>query len=401
MEVIILAGGLGKRLRSVVSDVPKCMAPVGGKPFLGYVLEWLQRFPVSRVILSVGYLREPLMAWVNARKWPFEVDYAIENQPLGTGGGIRLALSRCRGNHVIVLNGDTFFNVDLSAMPFDAPITVALKPMRNFDRYGTVNFDGEMITAFREKEPCEEGLVNGGVYALDPSQLDLSLMPSRFSFEKEVLEPLCEYDQVAGWVQDNYFIDIGVPDDYVRSQQELPELQAILKASDALLSMDADTLLLDRDGVINRWLPGEYVSRWEQFAFLPGVRECLRRWSRKFRTIAIVSNQRGVGKGVMTEDQLKQVHGRMLSEIRAAGGRIDGIYVCTSLSEDDPRRKPNPGMYQELLRDFPHVRKAVMAGDSHYDRDFARQCGIPFVLVETAILRVPGAVSSDSSESPA
>ena len=400
MEAVILAGGLGTRLRSVVSEVPKCMAPVDGKPFLQYMLEWLSRFDVSHVVLSVGYLREVIFAFIDSREWPFEISYAVEEEPLGTGGGIRLALTKCREDRVIVLNGDTFFNVDLKALTFAAPVTLALKPMRDFDRYGAVDLDGGLVTGFHEKTACTEGLINGGVYALVRSRLDLAFYPGRFSFEKDLLEPLAAARLVAGQVQEGYFIDIGIPEDYTRAQRELPEIRAVLKASDVLLSMDADTLLLDRDGVINRWLPGDYVDSWEKFSFLPGILESLREWAGHFRRIFLVTNQRGVGKGRMTQEQLETVHARMRSEIAAAGGRIDGIYLCTAVSEDDPRRKPNRGMFDEILAAYPDVRpeRTVMLGDSRYDREFAANCGIGFVLMETAeiTLRYQEAVSSDS-----
>ena len=400
MEAVILAGGLGTRLRSVVSKVPKCMAPVDGKPFLQYMLEWLSRFDVSHVVLSVGYLREVIFAFIDSREWPFEISYAVEEEPLGTGGGIRLALTKCREDRVIVLNGDTFFNVDLKALTFAAPVTLALKPMRDFDRYGAVDLAGGLVTGFHEKTACTEGLINGGVYALVRSRLDLAFYPGRFSFEKDLLEPLAAARLVAGQVQEGYFIDIGIPEDYTRAQRELPEIRAVLKASDALLAVGADTLLLDRDGVINRWLPGDYVDSWEKFSFLPGILESLREWAGHFRRIFLVTNQRGVGKGRMTQEQLETVHARMRSEIAAAGGRIDGIYLCTAVSEDDPRRKPNRGMFDEILAAYPDVRpeRTVMLGDSRYDREFAANCGIGFVLMETAeiTLRYQEAVSSDS-----
>ena len=386
MEAIILAGGLGTRLRSVVSEVPKCMAPVAGKPFLEYVLEWLSRYDIDHVVLSVGYLKEVIFQYVESRSWPFEISYAIEEEPLGTGGGIRLALSRCRGDHVYVLNGDTFFNVDLDALPFAAPVTLALKPMRDFDRYGAVDWDGELVTGFREKEACAEGLINGGVYAIDRSQLDLALYPKRFSFEQELLVPLSRLKLVSGRVQEGYFIDIGIPEDYARAQRELPEIQAVLTASDAVLASRADTLFLDRDGVINRWLPGDYVRTWEQFSFLPGILECLRAWAGKFRHILLVSNQRGVGKGLMTQEALDEVHARMLAEIRRAGGRIDGLYVCTALDKDDSCRKPRTGMFEKARRDFQDIspERCLMVGDSDSDRAFAQNCGMDFILMETA-----------------
>ena len=400
MEAVILAGGLGTRLRGVIGEIPKCMAPIDGKPFLQYQLEWLSRFDISHVVLSVGYLREQVIDFVNSRDWPFEISYAIEKEPLGTGGGIRLALSRCRGNLVYILNGDTFFNVDLNALSFTAPVTLALKPMRDFDRYGAVEWDGDLVTGFREKAPCAEGLINGGIYAIDRSQLDMALYPKRFSFEHEVLEPLSDLFLVAGRVLDGYFIDIGVPEDYERAQRELPEIQAVLKASDAVLASEVDTLFLDRDGVINRWIPGDYVRSWDRFVFLPGILESLRAWAGRFRHIIIVSNQRGVGKGRMTQEQLDAVHGRMLEEIRQAGGRIDGIYVCTAVEAEDPRRKPNTGLFEEARHDYPDItpERSLMLGDSHYDRDFARNCGVDFVLMETAdiTLRFQEAASSGS-----
>ena len=405
MEAIILAGGLGTRLRGVIGEIPKCMAPVDGKPFLQYQLEWLSRFDIRHVVLSVGYLREQVMDFVKSREWPFDISFAVEKEPLGTGGGIRLALTKCRGKQVFVLNGDTFFNVDLEALTFTAPVTLALKPMRDFDRYGAVDWDGDLVNAFHEKRPCAEGLINGGVYAIDRSQLDMSLFPKRFSFEQEVLEPLTQYGLVAGVVQDGYFIDIGIPEDYARAQRELPEIQAVLRASDAVQVAEADTLFLDRDGVINRWLPGDYVRTWDMFAFLPCILESLRNWARRFKHIIIVSNQRGVGKGRMTQEELDTVHARMLDEIRRAGGRIDAIYTCSELDEDHPMRKPQTGMFAQACRDFPDItpERSLMLGDAESDREFAANCGMPFVLMETAdlTLRFQAAASSDSSESPA
>jgi histidinol-phosphate phosphatase family domain/HAD-superfamily hydrolase, subfamily IIIA len=395
MEAIILAGGLGTRLRGVIGGIPKCMAPVNGKPFLQYQLEWLSRFDVRHVVFSVGYLKEQVIDFVKGREWPFAVSFAVEKEPLGTGGGIRLALQKCREKQVFVLNGDTFYNVDLSALSFTAPVTLALKPMRDFDRYGAVDWDGDLVTGFREKQYCAEGLINGGVYAIDRSQLDISLFPKTFSFEREVLEPLTDYGLVAGEVQDGYFIDIGIPEDYARAQRELPEIQAVLKASDAVLSSEADTLFLDRDGVINRWLPGDYVKSWDQFAFLPGIRECLRKWAGHFKHVVLVSNQRGVGKGMMTPEDLEKVHDRMLEEIRQAGGRIDAVYTCTELEEDHPMRKPQPGMFLEACRDFPDIapERSLMLGDSESDRHFAANCGMSFVLMETAELAMDRAAT--------
>lgn len=384
MEVIILCGGLGTRLRGVVHDIPKCLAPINGKPFLGYLLDWLGGYSVNHVVFSVGYLREQVIDFIQSREWPFTYDFAEEETPLGTGGGIRLALGFCHENQVFVINGDTFYPVDLDSMPFEYPVTLALKPMMDFDRYGAVTVaTPARVVAFQEKQYCDEGLINGGVYAIDRSRLDLSSLPDKFSFEKEVLEPGAAIGQVGGWVSDAYFIDIGIPEDYERAQWALPAWKAVQEASRAVLQADADTLFLDRDGVLNRLLPGDYVRSWSQWEWMPGVLGELARWSAKFRHIVLVTNQRGVGKGLMTDADLSRIHARMMTEILEAGGRIDLILACTALSEEDPRRKPNPGMFQETQALFPDIdaKSSVLLGDSPSDAAFAANCGMRFILL--------------------
>ncbi len=230
MEAIILAGGLGTRLRSVVKAVPKCMAPVCNQPFLYYQLQYLSKFKeIDHVILSVGYLREVIFDWMEGREYPFEVSYAIEETPLGTGGGIKLALRQVRGNEVIILNGDTFFNVNLtelvSTRKEDAAITLVLKGMENFDRYGTVTLsDQSIIEQFNEKKPCEKGLINGGVYHINLKNFPIDLIPDKGSFEKDVLEAHVANHILQGYISSAYFIDIGIPTDYQKANNDFREL---------------------------------------------------------------------------------------------------------------------------------------------------------------------------------
>ena len=229
-DVVILAGGLGTRLRSVVSDVPKCMAPVGGRPFLDWILRWTSRFEVNRIILSLGYMGNIVTDWMESgcRFSPVPVDWVIEETPLGTGGGIRLAMRKVSTERTVVMNGDTFFNVDLDALcafneAVGSPLTVALKPMTGFDRYGSVTLDGDgRITSFNEKRYCEKGLINGGVYCMDSSFGLMEDKPDKFSFEKEVLEPLSGHGILSGFVSDGAFIDIGIPEDWELAQAFIP-----------------------------------------------------------------------------------------------------------------------------------------------------------------------------------
>lgn len=145
-----------------------------------------------------------------------------------------------------------------------------------------------------------------------------------------------------------------------------------------------DTLFLDRDGVIIRLRPNDYVKNWEEFEFMPGMLDRLARWSGRFRRILVVTNQRGVGKGIMSLDDLNRIHDRMIEEIEHHGGRIDRVYFCTALSPDDPNRKPQTGMAQQARIDFPDIdfARSLMIGDSESDRQFARNAGMAFLPAE-------------------
>ena len=223
IDCIVLAGGLGTRLRSAVADKPKCMAPIGDQPFLCYLLQYLHTQQVEHVILSLGYLSEQVISWCEQTPLPLRVSFSVEPEPLGTGGGIMRALPLVQSDRVFIVNGDTYFDVNLPDL-FNfreingGPLSIALKPMQHFDRYGTVELDdNNKITAFREKQYCENGLINGGVYIAQTNFLQKLNLPEKFSFEKEVLEPQVAAGKVYGYARDTYFIDIGIPEDYQKA----------------------------------------------------------------------------------------------------------------------------------------------------------------------------------------
>jgi len=226
-EAIILAGGLGTRLRSTVPDLPKCMAPVNGKPFIAYVIEHLQEQGIDTFILSLGYKSEAIIDFINRQYSSANFQFVIEEEPLGTGGAIQLASYKATTENVIATNGDTLFKVNLGKLyaihqEQKAECTLSLKPMNDFNRYGVVELnENDSVASFKEKQFYKKGLINGGLYALNVNSFLEKELSNKFSFEKDYLEKYFAGRRMFGSVQDEYFIDIGIPEDYSRAQKEL------------------------------------------------------------------------------------------------------------------------------------------------------------------------------------
>lgn len=223
MQAIILAGGFGTRLQSVVKDIPKPMAPVHDKPFLAYLLDYLKSQGIIRVILSVHYLREQIEAFFGDHYQGIELSYAVEQQPLGTGGAIVNAFQFIdHAQPVFVLNGDTYLKLDYQAMLMQhretSPVlTMALRKIQDCSRYGVVTLREYEVVAFTEQGTHAPGLINAGVYLVNPQLFKLfPVSMSSFSFEKEFLFPKVRQLRPHAFVVDDYFIDIGVPDDYAQ-----------------------------------------------------------------------------------------------------------------------------------------------------------------------------------------
>ena len=385
-EAIILAGGLGTRLRSSITDLPKCMAPVNGRPFLFYVINYLRSQGIETFIFSLGYKHEAIEAYLNDQFSTLNFQCSIEKEPLGTGGAILAACYRATDENVLVVNGDTLFRASIpEAAGFhlskNAACTVLLKPMININRYGVVELNGDnRITLFREKKYYEKGYINCGLYILNVPGFLKEELPDKFSFEKDYLENLYKVRPIYGRIEDKYFIDIGTPEDYKQAQDELRTTPVNLKTIDKTWAV-----FLDRDGVINHEKKEDYVRSWGEFEFYTGAREAIKLIAEKCGHVIVVTNQRGVGKGLMTEDELKDVHEKMKASVELAGGRIDGIYLCTSTDTHHPDLKPNPGMAFRAAQDIPGIdlTKSIVAGNKPSDMLFGRNAGLFTAFIAT------------------
>lgn len=249
MRAIILVGGFGTRLRSVLPNLPKPMAPIQQKPFLAHLLDYLETQGITDVIFSVHYLREKIQDYFQSNYNNINISYAIEPEPLGTGGAIAYAFSvaqeqfrlqthtqpaqpallpvrESESNAYFVLNGDTFLKLDYRAMLAQhqrsgTSITMALRCVPDGSRYGKVVEQDGTIVAFREKGVAGPGLINAGVYLIDPTLFAQFPQPAHFSLESDFLVPHLSELKPQAFIANDYFIDIGIPEDYERALVEM------------------------------------------------------------------------------------------------------------------------------------------------------------------------------------
>lgn len=377
-EAIVLAGGFGTRLAHVVPDVCKPMAPVAGRPFLRFIMDQLAAAGVERAVVADGYRREQIEGFFGAGYRGMDIVYSPEETPLFTGGAVKQALAVCEGDWVFVMNGDTWLDIDFAAMeaaaegaPEGVKATVAVKRMRSFERYGTVDVDAEgTITAFHEKRPCADGLINAGVYLVRRDVLDA--MPTKFSLESDWFERVVTDGALRACVCEGGFIDIGVPEDYERAQQML-----------APLARGCRLAMFDRDGTIN--VDTGHLHEPEKLELIPETVETMARYAADpDYKVVVVTNQAGIAKGLYAEEDMRALHRFMEQELEKHGARVDAWYFCPhhpDFTGECSCRKPAPGMLLAAMRDFDtRPENCVMYGDKPSDEVAAEAAGVEFIF---------------------
>jgi D-glycero-alpha-D-manno-heptose 1-phosphate guanylyltransferase len=227
MQAIVLAGGQGSRLRPVLDDTPKVMAPIGGRPFLACLLEFLASQGIDSAVLALGHRSGDIARAFGPRFGGLALRYAVEPEPLGTGGALRSALAMIDRFPVFALNGDTYLELDYRAMlaahrAGAALLTVAVREVADAGRYGRVTVAGGRIAGFEPAGKAQAGLINAGCYLFGENLLADPALPKTFSFERDFLAPRAGALRPLAFETNGYFIDIGVPEDYGRAQRELP-----------------------------------------------------------------------------------------------------------------------------------------------------------------------------------
>lgn len=223
LQALVLAGGLGTRLRPVVGDLPKVLAPVAGRPFLEHVLADLDAQGFRHVVLAVGFRSETVVAHFGATFGRLRLAYSEEREPLGTGGAVKLGLEVALPGPCFVLNGDTWLDLDYAEMlrlhlATEARVTMAVRAVADVARYGAVEIRGGRVTRFAEKGATGAGHINAGIYLLDRTLFAGLDLPSAFSLERDFLAPRIGALAPVPFATEGRFVDIGVPEDFARAQ---------------------------------------------------------------------------------------------------------------------------------------------------------------------------------------
>lgn len=375
-EAVVLAGGFGTRLAHVVPDLCKPMAPVAGRPFLRYLLDELASARFERVVIADGYRRDQIESFFGDFYRGMKIVYSPEDIPLGTGGATKRALALCQSDSVFVLNGDTYLNCDFAAMEKaltrETDAVLAVKRMRNFNRYGTVKLTGSgTVTAFQEKQYCSEGYVNAGVYLMRTGAL--AAMPEKFAIERDWLELLAGTGRLHAVECHGNFIDIGVPMDYEHAQTMFASLARGWKLA-----------IFDRDGTIN--VDTVHLHQPNKLKLIPKTVELLRRYTGDSEwKVVVATNQAGIAKGLYTETEMYVVHQALDRMLAEHGCRIDAYYYCPhhpDFTGPCSCRKPAPGMLLAAMHDFDaNPEDCIMYGDKPSDEKAALSAGIRYIRV--------------------
>ncbi len=376
-----MCGGLGTRLGALTAHTPKPVLPVGGRPFLAWLIREISRYGFEEVVLLCGHLserlRDEVMGFNAQLPRPLAIVFSEEPAPAGTGGAL-LHAAGLLDERFLLCNGDSLFACNLAVLLADAagdPAEVrgrlVVREVADASQKGVVTTEGDRITRFLERPPAgtTSGQINAGMYVLDRRIL-ADLQPV-CSLERDILPKLAAAGGLRATAGLGYFIDIGVPEDYARAQPALP---AALKRP---------ALLLDRDGVLNH--DHGYVGTPERFHWIDGALDAICHATARGWHVFIVTNQSGVARGFYDEAAVRALHGWVRGQVLAAGGTIDDVRYCPYHPEAPlPQyrqahdwRKPGPGMLNDLVRAWElDPARCIMIGDQETDMQAARAAGI-------------------------
>jgi D-glycero-D-manno-heptose 1,7-bisphosphate phosphatase len=376
-QAVILAGGLGRRLGDITRDIPKPMVPFGGVPFLGYLLRLLSEQGFERVLLLLGYKADAIIDYCgDGSRFGLKIDYSVGAVEDDTGRRVKRAEAKIE-SVFLLLYCDNYWPMPFARMwrSFaDKPKAAAqVTVYRNRDRFTRDNLivGSNGFVETYDKRRSKPGLagVDIGFILMRREVLDLLPADANCSFEAEVYPKLVERGELAAFETDHRYYSVSTP-------ERLPDTERFL--------LRRPCVILDRDGVLNvKASRGEYVTSPKDWRWLPGAREGFRTLRQAGADVIVVTNQAGIARGILSEDDLAVVHARMREEAEAAGGAILDIFHCPHHWDDGcDCRKPKPGMLLAAQRAHAlDLSRTPFVGDDPRDGEAAAAVDAPFFEV--------------------
>ncbi|MDO8623499.1 MAG: HAD-IIIA family hydrolase [archaeon] len=378
-QAAILAGGLGTRLKPFTDNLPKPMVSVNNKPFMEYLVDMLRKNGIEEIVPLLGYLPEKIIDYFgDGSKFGVRMNYSVGDVSFETGKRIKHAQSILDDNFLLIY-GDNYWPMNLDKMVnfynnlgVDASVTIYNNRF-GLAEYGPennvhVSEDGHILNYDRTRTSPNLNGVDMGFFLLNRNILD-SMPDSNFSFEKEMFPRLIDSKQLGGFRTDHRYFFITTPE--------------TLKITERFLD-PKKVVFLDRDGVINKNAPEyDYVKSWDEFEFLPGSIEAIRKLNKNKFQVYLFTNQQGVNRGIISMGDVNNIHQNMIQELSAENARINGIYVCPHRRDENCFcRKPQPGMlYQASNEHLVDLTKSIVIGDKETDIEAGKIVGAKTFLV--------------------
>ena len=377
-QAVILAGGLGKRLGNKSLNCPKPMQLVNNEPFLNNIIWNLERHGIKNIVLSIGYLANNFRNYYgDGSKFGVEISYVEEEFPTGTGGALRQCKSVLH-EYFLLINGDTIFDVnyhDLAKTFQNNKLGhLALNFVKDSKRYGEVKTKDNIIISFTEKKGVDSGYINAGVSIFNKKVIDY-IPTGTSSLEKEIFQKLLNKKLLSAKKYNSFFLDIGIPLSLKNAQETIPRWKR------------KSALLLDRDGVIN--VDYGYVHSMENFKYIDGAREIIKKANDLGILVIVITNQSGIARGYYTEEEFNLFTNEINKDLKSFGAHIDATYFCPhhpkegigKLRRNCNCRKPNTGLIIKAIKDWNlDKNKCFLIGDKYSDIIAANRCGISSYL---------------------
>lgn len=373
-QAVILAGGMGTRLRPLTNTRPKPMIEFNNKPFLQYLIELLREQGFARILLLLGYLPEVIIDYFeDGKAFGIDIDYSVTEVSNETGRRLKLASEKI-DDYFFLMYCDNYWPMDFDRMwmHFVKQRVIAQTTVyRNSDNYtkSNVQFDNSKVVCY---DKSRRGVGLNGVdigYCIFKKEV-IDLIPDEnINFEGAVYPLLTQRNQLAAYVTDHRYYSVG-------SHERLGITEAFLK--------DKKAIILDRDGVINRKpAKADYVKTWDEFEWLEGSREAIRLLKESGYQVIVITNQAGIARGIMSEDDLEDIHAKMNTDLLRYNAQIDRFYYCPHGWDDGcDCRKPKPGMLYKAQQDYNlNLTKTVFIGDDYRDKEAGDAAGCRTILV--------------------